>query len=66
MFYGGGTRVNGLTNVIIDTLFYSLETTIKELFREDVELSYIVNGEDSSFYINGEDIFNCNLQEYVR
>lgn len=46
---------SNITNSIIDAYFTVTADLIKQR-RKDVKVSYYVNGMDSHFYINGEEI----------
>ena len=52
------------TNHIISVLFESLEEFIKQYVSEDLDLDYYVNGEDSHFYVNNEDLINIDVSEF--
>ena len=55
---------NNLTNHIITVLFESLQEFIKQYVNEDLEMDYFVNGEDSHFYINDEDLINIDVSTF--
>ena len=58
------SNINNLTNHLITVLFEALKEFIKQYVSENLDLSYYVNGEDSHFYINNEDLINIDVSDY--
>ena len=52
---------SNLTNRLITALYESLQEFIKQYVSENLDMSYYVNGEDSHFYIDNEDLINIDV-----